>query len=75
MYFAIASAIIAVACSAITIKTLVGYSDIRRSRKIIVGFLVVVGWFAPLFIGLNFLVSFLLLFLFAGGIAVWCQGA
>lgn len=52
MYFAIASAIIAVACSAITIKTLVGYSDIRRSRKIIVGFLVVVGWFAPLLVGL-----------------------
>ena len=43
MYFAIASAIIAVACSAITIKTLVGYSDIRRSRKIIVGLLVVAG--------------------------------
>ena len=52
MYFAIASAIIAVACSAITIKTLVGYSDIRRSRKIIVGLLVVVGWFAPLLVGL-----------------------
>lgn len=52
MYFAIASAIIAVACSAITIKTLVGYSDIRRSRKIIVGLLVVVSWFAPLLVGL-----------------------
>ena len=48
MYFAIASAIIAVACSAITVKTLVGYSDIRRRYKIIAGVLVVVSWFGPL---------------------------
>lgn len=52
MYFAIASAIIAIACSAITIKTLVGYSDIRRPYKYAVGFLVVIGWLAPLLVGL-----------------------
>ena len=51
MYFAIASAIIAIACSAITIKTLVGYSDIRRRYKIIIGILVVLAWFAPLLAG------------------------
>ena len=51
MYFAIASAIIAIACSAITVKTLVGYSDIRRRYKIIAGILVVFGWFSPLFVG------------------------
>lgn len=51
MYFAIASAIIAIACSAITIKTLVGYSDIRKRYKIIIGILVVLAWFAPLLAG------------------------
>ena len=51
MYFAIASAIIAIACSAITIKTLVGYSDIRRRYKIIIGILVTLGWFSPLLVG------------------------
>lgn len=51
MYFAIASAIIAIACSAITIKTLVGYSDIRKRYKIIIGILVVLAWFSPLLAG------------------------
>lgn len=51
MYFAIASAIIAIACSAITIKTLVGYSDIRKRYKIFIGVLVVLAWFAPLLVG------------------------
>lgn len=52
MYFAIASAVIAIACSLITIKTLVGYSNIRRSYKIVIGTLIVLGWLAPLLVGL-----------------------
>ena len=47
MYFIIASAIIATACAAITIKTLVGYSDIRRFLKVLIGILIIIGWFAP----------------------------
>lgn len=51
MYFAIASTIIAIACSVITIRTLVGYSDIRRPYKIATSILVVMAWFAPLLAG------------------------
>lgn len=47
MYFIIASVIIAIACSVITIKTLVGYSDIKRKYKLIVGTLIVISWTAP----------------------------
>lgn len=50
MYFIIASAIIAIACSAITIKTLVGYSDIKRKYKYVVAILVVISWTAPTWI-------------------------
>lgn len=52
MYFIIASVIIAIACSAITIKTLVGYSDIKRKYKLIVGTLIVISWTAPSWIRL-----------------------
>lgn len=52
MYFIIASAIIAIACSAITIKTLVGYSDIKRKYKWAVGVLVVIGWTAPIWVNI-----------------------
>ncbi len=48
MFFFFASLIIAIACSVITIRTLVGYSDLRMVYKIVVSVFIVLGWFAPL---------------------------
>ena len=48
--FFIAFFIVATACSAITIKTLVGYSDLRLTAKILISAVVLAGWFAPLFV-------------------------
>lgn len=48
--FFVAFFIIATACSAITVKTLVGYSDIKLLAKLLISAVVVAGWFAPLFI-------------------------
>lgn len=47
MYFLIAALIILVACSAITIKTLIGYNDLCFFCKASVFILVVLGWSAP----------------------------
>ena len=46
MLFLISSLIIAIACSVITLKTLVGYSDIKCGFKIIIGAVIILGWFA-----------------------------
>lgn len=51
MYFIIAAFVIVVACSAITIKTLVGYNDFSFISKIIISALVIIGWSAPLLVG------------------------
>lgn len=48
MFFFFAVLILAISCSAITIKTLVGYSDLKIVYKIIVSVVVIAGWFAPL---------------------------
>ena len=48
--FFIAFFIVAAACSAITIKTLVGYSDIKLVGKALISGVILVGWFAPLII-------------------------
>ena len=48
MYFFIAFAIVAIACSAITIKTLVGYNDMRLLGKLGISLVILAGWFAPL---------------------------
>lgn len=37
--------IIALACSAITIKTLIGYTDFKLFYKILIGVFIVLGWF------------------------------
>ena len=50
MYFLIAFLILALACSAITIKTLIGYTDISMSGKILAISIVILGWFAPLLV-------------------------
>ena len=46
MLFFLAALIIAIACSAITIKTLVGYSSMRFVYKIVISVMIVLGWFA-----------------------------
>lgn len=51
MYFIIATLVIVIACSTITIKTLVGYNDFNLIGKIIISAVVVFGWSAPLLIG------------------------
>ncbi len=48
--FIIAFIIIATACSVISVKTLVGYSDMNLVGKLFVAALVIIGWFAPLLI-------------------------
>lgn len=48
-YFAVL--VVSLACSVITIKTLVGYSDLRLSWKILISGVVIAGWFAPVYIG------------------------
>ncbi len=50
--FFIAFFIVAVACSTITIKTLVGYSDIKLIGKISISAIILFGWFAPLLISI-----------------------
>lgn len=42
--------VVAVSCSAITIKTLVGYTDMRLITKVLISLLVVVSWFAPVLV-------------------------
>ena len=46
LFFVIASLIIATACSAITIKTVVGYTDVRFCYKIAFSIVILLGWFA-----------------------------
>lgn len=48
MYFLIATIIISVACSAITIKTLIGYNNFGWLIKSLLSFLVVLGWVSPI---------------------------
>ena len=40
-----------IACSAIMIKTLVGYSEFCLSGKLLTSFLIVIGWISPLLLG------------------------
>ncbi|MFV0626528.1 MAG: metallophosphoesterase [Alphaproteobacteria bacterium] len=47
LLFVIMSSVIAICCSAITIKTLVGYTSTSLFFKIIVTILVTASWFAP----------------------------
>ncbi len=49
--FFLAGLIVAVACSIITIRTLVGYTDLKLVYKLMVGTVIVLGWFAFLIVG------------------------
>lgn len=51
MFFFIAGFIVALACSVITIRTLVGYSDLRMIYKILVGTIIALGWFSIIILG------------------------
>ncbi len=48
MLFYLSVLIIFVACSVITIKTVVGYSGFKLATKIWLSFLILLGWFSPL---------------------------
>lgn len=48
--FFIAFLIIAIACSVISIKTLVGYNDMNISAKISISTFIALGWIAPLLV-------------------------
>lgn len=52
MFFYVAVLIIALACSTITIKTLVGYSSIKLVYKLIISLLILAGWFAPVWLAI-----------------------
>lgn len=48
--FMIGALIIAIAASAISIKTLVGYTEMRSVYKILISLLIVSAWFAPVIV-------------------------
>jgi len=52
LFFFIAGFIIATACSVITIKTLVGYSDMKLIYKISAAIVIVLGWFSFIIMGI-----------------------
>jgi len=49
VYFLIIALIVATAGSAVTIKTLIGYSPINAWLKVLISFLIILGWTAPLY--------------------------
>ncbi len=49
--FWIAVIVVAASCALITIRTLIGYSDFKLVYKLLISFLVLAGWFAPLWTG------------------------
>lgn len=46
MFFFLAGLIVAIACSIITIRTLVGYTDLNIVYKVLVSLVIISGWFA-----------------------------
>ena len=51
--FFIAFLIIAIACSVISIRTLIGYSDFNFIYKLLISFVIVLGWFGSFIINSN----------------------
>lgn len=52
MFFIVAFLIISVACSTITIRTLIGYSDMKRFGKVLLSGIIFLGWFSSIFVRL-----------------------
>ncbi len=50
--FFLAALIIAIACSVITIKTLIGYSDMKLAYKVLVSLLIATGWFSVIILNM-----------------------
>lgn len=50
MFFLIASLIITIACSTITIRTLVAYTDMKFIYKLAISILIVLGWLSPVIV-------------------------
>lgn len=50
--FFLAALIIAIACSVITIKTLIGYSDMKLVYKVLVSLLIATGWFSVIILNM-----------------------
>ncbi len=50
MLFFLTILIVAISCSTITIKTLIGYSDMKLIFKILTSLLIITGWFAVLIV-------------------------
>ena len=47
MLFITLSVIVGIACSVVSIKTLTGYTPMKRIYKVLTGIVIVAGWFAP----------------------------
>ncbi len=52
MGFLIASIVVALSCVAITVKTLVGYSDFSKKTKLLIVLFFALSWFAPFILNL-----------------------
>lgn len=51
MFFMLFAMVIAVSCTTLTVKTLVGYSNIPLLLKLLIGILITISWFAPPIVG------------------------
>ena len=50
MFFLIASLIITIACSTITIRTLVAYTDMKFIYKLAISIAIILGWLSPVIV-------------------------
>ena len=50
MFFLVASLILTIACSTITIRTLVAYTDMKFIYKLAISILIVLGWLSPVIV-------------------------
>ena len=51
MFFLVASLILTIACSTITIRTLVAYTEMKFIYKLAISILVILGWLSPVIVG------------------------
>ncbi len=50
MFFLVASLILTIACSTITIRTLVAYTDMKFIYKLAISILIILGWLSPVIV-------------------------
>ena len=51
MFFLVASLILTIACSTITIRTLVAYTEMKFIYKLAISILIILGWLSPVIVG------------------------